>query len=84
MPLTIDLGVEISTFPRFDEPIEVGAAIYAINQMRTRHGLAPHQWSFPDLAALGVPQPIAEKFETAENLLLRLHELHVSQTWGDV
>jgi hypothetical protein len=84
MPLTIDLGPEVATFPAFDEPQEVGAVISAIDQSRIKHGLPPHQWGFADLLALGVPQPITEKFVTAENLLLRLHELDATQMWIDV
>lgn len=84
MSLTIDLGPEVATFPVFDDPDEVGAVTFAIYQSRIKHGLLPHQWDFADLVALGVPQPIAEKFETAENLLLRLHEIHANQAWDDI
>ena len=65
-PLTIDLGREVATFPAFDDPDEVGAVIYAINQSRIKHGLPPHQWDFADLLALGVPRDIAEKVSAQE------------------
>ena len=78
MSLTIDLGPEVVTFPAFEEPVQVGAVIYAISQSRIKHGLAPHQWTFPDLLALGVPQSMTEQFNTAEELISELHELHIS------
>ena len=72
MSLTIDLGPEVATFPAFEEPDQVGAVIFAINQSRIKHGLAPHQWTFPDLLALGVPQSMMEQFSTAEELVSEL------------
>ena len=83
-PVSINLGREVATFPAFDDPDEAGAVIFAINQSRIKHGLPPHQWDFADLVALGVPRPIAEKFKSAENLLLRLHEIHAAQAWADI
>jgi hypothetical protein len=58
--------------------------IFAINQSRIKHGLPPHQWDFADLVALGVPQFVAEQFDTAEKLVLRLHELDAAPTWIEV
>jgi hypothetical protein len=83
MPLTIDLGPEVATFPAFDDPDEVGAVIFAINQSRIKHGLPPHQWDFADLVALGVPRHIAEALSPQE--LPKLHtENGPISNWDDV
>lgn len=83
MPLTIDLGVEIATFPAFDEPAEVAALVGAIDHVRVTNGLTPHQWTLRDLVELGVPMAVAEKYDRADELLLHLNQIHVSQAWDE-
>jgi hypothetical protein len=73
----------VATFPIFDDPDEVGAAVYAINQSRIKHGLQAHQWSFADLVALGVPRDIAKKVSAQD--LPKLHTENGSiSNWDDV
>jgi hypothetical protein len=84
MSLTIDLGVEVATFPAFDEPDEVAALVGAIDHVRFNSRLPPHQWSIADLIGLGVPPSIAANFSAPGELMQALRVVELHQAWDEI
>jgi hypothetical protein len=76
MPISIYLGDEVATFPACDDPADVGAMIYAIDQVREKYKLPSYCWSMAELVEFGVPRDIAEKVSAQE-----LPNLYVENGW---
>jgi hypothetical protein len=82
MRVSIYLGPEVATFPPCDDLGEVGAMIYAIDQVREKYKLPPYKWSPAELVELGVPQDIAESVSAQE--LPKLYVENIFVTWDDI